>query len=328
MAPLVRPVAAGLKGIATDRSAGLWTSAHLEAGSNDGDVYMRSLFERLGSAIAHYLDQPIRAYEPLAMSSRIQLRRSLRPCDVVLIEGNRRISTAIKYLTQSTWSHAALYTGNVPGGADEPDPPVLLEADLLHGVQVVPLSTYDQCHTRICRPVGLREADCEAIISAGLARVGHQYDLKNVLDLARYLLPTPPVPVRWRRRMIALGSGEPTRAICSTLIAQLFQSVNYPILPRVEWRPAPRPGCDDCANEILHIRHHSLFAPRDFDISPYFQVVKPTVETGFDFRTLTWDLGDAGADPAAPHEASGAVSEAGTRPDAKRSGGPRAPFLP
>ena len=124
---------------------------------------------------------------------------------------------------------------------------------------------------------------------AAVARIGQQYDLKNIIDLARYLLPTPPVPVRWRRRMIALGSGEPTRAICSTLIAQLFQSVHYPILPRVETRPAPRPGCDDCVQEILHIRHHSLFAPRDFDISPYFQVVKPAIGTGFDYKALTWD---------------------------------------
>jgi hypothetical protein len=40
--------------------------------------------------------------------------------------------------------------------------------------------------------------------------------------------------------------------------------------------------------EILHIRHHSLYAPRDFDLSPYFQIVKPTIETGFDYRGLRW----------------------------------------
>ena len=40
--------------------------------------------------------------------------------------------------------------------------------------------------------------------------------------------------------------------------------------------------------EILHIRHHSLFAPRDFDLSPYFKIVKPTVEHGFDYKALEW----------------------------------------
>jgi hypothetical protein len=99
----------------------------------------------------------------------------------------------------------------------------------------------------------------------------------------RYFLPNPPVPARWRRRMIALGSGEPTRAICSTLIAQAFESVLYPILPEV------RRVDDTSRKEILHIRHHSLYAPRDFDISPFFAVVKPTIETGFDYKMMQWD---------------------------------------
>jgi hypothetical protein len=38
----------------------------------------------------------------------------------------------------------------------------------------------------------------------------------------------------------------------------------------------------------LHIRHYSLYAPRDFDLSPYFHVVKPTLESGFDYRRLKW----------------------------------------
>jgi len=98
--------------------------------------------------------------------------------------------------------------------------------------------------------------------------------------------------VRWRRRMIAFGSGEPTRAICSTLIAQAFQSVRYPILPRIEQPPENQPvGSSHGEGEILHIRHHSLFAPRDFDLSPYFQVVKPKIEAGFDHHKLRWTDG-------------------------------------
>lgn len=250
---------------------------------------MNALLEGLGHTLARYLAQPILHYEPLATSDPAQLRRTLRPCDVLLVEGNTRISTAIKYLTQSTWSHAALYIGDaIPTARSSEDPPVLIEADLLMGIWAVPLSRYERFHTRICRPIGLDEADRRHIIESAIARIGYGYDLKNIIDLVRYLVPTPPVPVRWRRRMLALGSGEPTRAICSTMIAQLFQSIGYPILPCVELRPAPRPGCDDCVEEILHIRHHSLFAPRDFDISPYFAVVKPTIECGLDYRRLVW----------------------------------------
>ena len=42
----------------------------------------------------------------------------------------------------------------------------------------------------------------------------------------------------------------------------------------------------------MHIRHHSLYTPRDFDLSPYFEIVKPTLEYGFDYRSLTWDEPD------------------------------------
>ena len=115
--------------------------------------------------------------------------------------------------------------------------------------------------------------------------IGEAYDLKNLVDLARYLLPTPPVPTRWRRRMIALGSGDPTRAICSTMIAQAFGLVRYPILPT--YIP-PQPGAKEAQEELLQIRHHSLYVPRDFDISPYFAIVKPNLEHGFDYRKLHW----------------------------------------
>ena len=73
------------------------------------------------------------------------------------------------------------------------------------------------------------------------------------------------------------------------MIAEAFEQVRYPVLPRVEKFEIKRLGMSDFARwEILHIRHHSLFAPRDFDISPYFRIVKPTVEAGFDYKQLTW----------------------------------------
>jgi hypothetical protein len=97
---------------------------------------------------------------------------------------------------------------------------------------------------------------------------------------------------------LALGSGDPTRAICSTLIAQAFQSVRYPILPVVEQRSTNDPLCPACVEEILHVRHHSLFVPRDFDVSPYFNIVKPTLTGGFDHRALRWH-GDAQGDQTA-----------------------------
>ena len=253
----------------------------------------------IGRRLAGYINGPICNYEPYAVTPHGILEATLQPGDVLLVEGNRRVSVAIKYLTQSTWSHAALYVGDAlgPGPAGEPDR--LVEADVVEGVRALPLSAYRNFNTRICRPIGLSDEDRAAVIRFVVERIGLTYDLKNIFDLLRYLLPTPPVPTRWRRRMLQLGSGDPTQAICSGLIAQAFQSVRYPILPHVTIGSDPdfAPGIQ-ARREILHIRHHSLFAPRDFDVSPYFRVVKPTLEMGFYYRQLRWEEPPDAVEPA------------------------------
>jgi hypothetical protein len=243
------------------------------------------LLDWIGERVAAHLMKPTSGYEPYAAARPELVAVVIRPGDILLIEGARsRINSAIRYLTQSTWSHAALYVGlGANLGERDGEPLVLVEAEVGKGVIASPLSKYATYNTRICRPVGLTPEDRAMVVRYAVERIGNAYDLKNIIDLMRYLLPQPPVPARWRRRMIALGSGEPTRAICSSLIAQAFRSVGYPILPDVRRVDA------ESRREILHIRHHSLYAPRDFDISPFFAVVKPTIETGFDYKAITWD---------------------------------------
>ena len=52
--------------------------------------------------------------------------------------------------------------------------------------------------------------------------------------------------------------------------------------------PVTSPTRNSEEAEILHIRHYSLYAPADFDLSPYFEIVKPTLEQGFNYKGLTW----------------------------------------
>ncbi len=59
--------------------------------------------------------------------------------------------------------------------------------------------------------------------------------------------------------------------------------MRYPILPKIS-----RAESEAARRELLEIRHSSLYAPRDFDISPYFELVKPTIERGFDYRAMQW----------------------------------------
>ncbi len=240
----------------------------------------------IGRALAGYLTRNIENYASFSSHESPRLHKYLQPGDILLVEGDTRISTAIKYLTQSTWSHAAFFAGeSTRQFTDEGEPCPLIEAELGKGVIASPLSRYHHLNTRVCRPVNLRDEDREKVVSYMVSALGKNYDLKHIFDLARYLLPTPPVPVRFRRRMIALGSGDPSRAICSTLVAQSYQLVGYPILPDI---PATESNREDwyIEQEILHIRHHSLFTPRDFDVSPFFRIVKPTIEAGFDYRRL------------------------------------------
>ena len=244
---------------------------------------MKWLLDRIGRLIAAYLQRPAAGYEPFTPADPAALRACIKPGDILLIEGRNRISGIIKYLTRSTWSHAAMFVGPAAGKtAADGELCDLIESNLDDGIVCVPLSKYFHFHTRICRPFGLSADDCKTVCDYAIARIGLQYDLKNLLDLARYLLPLP-VPQRWRRRMIAVGSGDPTRMICSVLIAQAFRNVGFPILPAIT-----QVESEQARQEIYHIRDSSLYTPRDFDISPYFAVIKPTIEAGFDYKKINW----------------------------------------
>jgi hypothetical protein len=259
-----------------------------------------SLADRFGRYLARRLTEPSPGIRPYTHANVAALRRVLQPGDVLLVEGNTRVSNAIKYLTQSTWSHSALYVGNAVGRVTPDGEPLsLIEVNLGEGCIAAPLSKYELYNTRICRANGLTPQDRARLVDFMVRSVGTGYDMKNITDLMRYFLPAPPVPARWRRRLLAFGSGDPTRAICSSLIAHAFQRIHYPILPVITREFRRDPLARSQRSEIVHIRHHSLYAPRDFDLSPYFHVVKPTLETGFDYHKLKWPSQALPKDPLA-----------------------------
>jgi hypothetical protein len=259
-------------------------------------TFFDKTLDGIGNWLARILQKESSGYRPFTPSDPETLDRTLQPGDILLIEGNQKIAVAIKYLTQSTWSHAAMFVGDALKGEEKGNEElVLIESNLGEGCVAVPLSKYQTYNTRICRAVNLTKADREKIVQYMVGKLGTQYDTRNIIDLARYLLPMPPVPVRWRRRMIALGSGTPTRAICSSLIAQAYQSVRYPILPSIETiKDHERVASPYSRAEIHRIRHHTLFVPRDFDLSPYFRVIKPTIDSGFDYKKMKWSDSEPG----------------------------------
>ncbi len=270
------------------------------------------LLNRLVRFAAELLSKQVTGYTVPFPNDLAQLARLIRKGDVLLVEGNERISEVIKYLTQSSWSHAALYVGDEavrrdPSlrekfGADADH--LLVEALVNNGVVLTPLANYREFNIRICRPWGLTAADQRAVVDYALDNVGKQYDLRNLFDLARYFLPVSIVPARLRRQALEFGSTDPTRLICSSLIAESFARVRFPIVPRFEplppdfAPPRPRPslrfewlrGRAAAPPGLMRRVASTLITPRDFDLSPYFAIVKFNVIEGsrFDYHKLLW----------------------------------------
>lgn len=231
---------------------------------------------------------------PLSDFERI--RHELKPCDVILVEGRSRVSEVIKLITQSSWSHAALYIGRLHdlenpllkdllrqhyiGTADKQ---LLIESELGMGTVVRPLTTYEQEHLRICRPRNLGFHDSQQVIAYAIGRLGTAYDVRQIFDLARFLFPWWVLPRRWRSSLFKTNPGENTHTVCSTMIAEAFGSIQFPILPLVKRL--------ENGHYKLYMRNPKLCTPSDFDYSPYFDIIKyPFLDfhTYSDQRLLPW----------------------------------------
>jgi hypothetical protein len=239
---------------------------------------MKRLAQWLGRRIVDWLtkDGPP-SDSPLCDFNRLSFE--LRPGDVVLVEGRTRVAEVISLITRSPWTHSALYVGRLYDIRDpelrveaarylcgRPDEQLLLEALLGHGTILSPLRHYRHDHLRICRPCGLSPQDTLRVIEFALRHVGDEYDTRQMLDLARFLFPWAILPRRWRSSLFQHNAGTPTHTVCSSLLAEAFSSVNFPVLPFIDRR-------DDGSVRFFK-RNPRLFAPRDFDYSPYFRVIK------------------------------------------------------
>ena len=219
--------------------------------------------------------EPKRSY----LSDYGKICQSIKPADVILVSGRRRVSQIIRAVTQSAWSHAALYIGTIN---DIKDPELakiarhyykgsaadnlLVESEIGLGTIIKPLQFYSEEHIRIARPSSLTSADADHVIAYAIRSLGKEYSLRHLLDLARFLMPWNIFPRQWRSSLFSRNALKPTEEICSAMIARAFASVNYPILPLVEYKM--QRGYE------LTQRNPNLFTPSDFDYSPYFDIIK------------------------------------------------------
>lgn len=239
-------------------------------------------------------DIPICNFDALASEMKL--------ADVILVEGRSRISQVIKLITQSQWSHSALYVGSlseikdekirqllIAQGVEDENKKYLVESLLGEGMVLTPLYNYSKDNIRVCRPRGLTVDDANIVVKHSLELLGREYDFRQLLDLARFLFPYNILPRRWHSSLFSYNFGKTARTVCSTAIAEAFMKVNFPILPIVKMHK----------DGGLHIkkRNPRIFLPKDFDYSPYFDIIKhPFIEfpeNKFNFNF--WNLHTVGA---------------------------------
>lgn len=277
---------------------------------------MRSPRKILTDWFLRLIASPRKHYQRFVYNNPERLKARIQAGDVLLVDGDQRVSQAVKYLTQSSWSHSALFIGDALLRRDPETRTqtlrrfgreakyLIVEALVEEGVVVSPLMKYIDFNIRICRPVGLEPEDLEIVLDYVISRIGHTYDRRNFMDLMRYLLPFHMVPPRLREDALHFGSGVATETICSTLLAEAFGKVRFPILP-LPVRPKSRTTRERLRQQILgrptrraysgllQARHPTLCVPRDFDLSPYFDVVKFNARdiAAFDYKKLEWEDG-------------------------------------
>ncbi len=298
----------------------------------------------LKDRIVDFLTRPVAHYERRGRNDLAALKRHARKGDVLLVEGDQRISQVIKVLTQSTWSHSALYIGDElvrRGGAlreqalaafGSEAEHLVIEA-LMDGVVAEPIGKYVDFNLRLCRPVRLRQHHLRSILDDAIDAIGWEYDLRNIYDLARYFVSVALFSTRYQRRAMHFGSSVQTQVICSSLLGHLFAKVRYPVAPIVTYPDTPSQPRGGVVRRVLwrqklepmavfRARHPTLLTPRDFDLSPYFEVVKfnTLAEGRFDYTRLHWDetphpseLG-AGESAGSPIEAVAATPSDETAP--------------
>ena len=226
-----------------------------------------------------------------------KLSHGIRPGDVVLVEGRSRVSDVIRIITQSRWSHSAIYVGRIHDIQDEsarkkllehyqasPDTQLLIEGILGKGIIVTPLTDYMKDNLRVCRASTLSAQDAQNVVKYSIDKLGMAYNVRQLFDLARFIFPWKILPRKWRSSLFTRRPDDTTKTVCSAMIAEGFYSVKYPILPL--FRKHGRDGVE------LIPRNTRLYTPADFDYSPYFDIKKYPFMGAKDstpYRDLPWN---------------------------------------
>ena len=187
--------------------------------------------------IAERLNRDVETYQLRRPNKIERLKQILQPGDVILVEGKKLVSRVIMAVTNSTWSHSALYVGD--GKMIDPLPDT--------GTVVNGIDHYEHLNIRVCRPMGLSEEQLIKVCNFAVSHVGRGYDQINIANLLFGFFK------KKKDKTEFIGDISSSNEVCSGLIAESYNHVGFVIQDSVNF---------------------SQIVPADFDLSPYFEIVK------------------------------------------------------
>jgi len=218
---------------------------------------------RLGAFVVRRISKKKELYKLHYPNNLTDIHRLLVPGDVLLVDGDYGISDWIKVFSSHTWSHCALYTGTQPvsssslpemGSDTNFD---LVEAIIGRGIILSSIKKYEHCNLRICRPKNLNRRQRQRVVHFALSKVGLPYDERNIFRFMGLPFNQGAKPTE------DISDPESGGYTCSGLIASAFSQVSLEVIHYY----------DREARKIVPY-HPSQIQPKDFDLSPNFEIIK------------------------------------------------------
>ena len=118
------------------------------------------MLQFIGTQLAKFITKEhiyVDAYYRISIQD---IKLTVKPGDVILVDGQSRASSAIKFITGSNWSHAAIFIGKTKAFDHS-----LIEVKAVEGCKYTDLNVYKQNNLRICRPILLDKKKRITLIS-------------------------------------------------------------------------------------------------------------------------------------------------------------------
>ena len=200
----------------------------------------------------------------------------VRPGDVLLLDGRSRLDHRLRAINPSRWSQTMLYLGRLHDITDpalratlcdyypaQADTQLLIGTRLDQGLVLMPLSSLENEHLRICRPSGLGDGEIAEVIRYAISRLNVSQGSPWGAILLM-LFPWALLPRRIRPAAFIRFAGRRLRNLTGGMVGEAFAFVQFPVMPLVK-----QPD-----NGRLLRRHPRTHLAADFDHSPYFEIIK------------------------------------------------------